>query len=79
MLDEHSYHCYQCSYRVINRVIIIASHGLRAGAAQRDSLAQPGIVLGALHQFGGPPRKKFHTATSVTGRDFDCRVVIKHS
>lgn len=56
MLDEYSYHYYQYSYHVINRIVIIASHGLRAGQLRETVLAQPGIGLGALHQFGARPQ-----------------------
>lgn len=54
MLDKYNYHHYQYSYYVINRVTYYCIAWTEGRAAQRDSLAQSGIDLGALHQFRGP-------------------------
>lgn len=43
-LDKHSYHHYQYSYHVINRVIIIASHGLRVGQLRETVWHSRGLV-----------------------------------
>lgn len=54
---------------VINRVIIIASHGLRAGAAQRQ-FGTAGVRFRSPSPVLGASPEQFHTATTVTGRDF---------
>lgn len=53
MLDK--YHHYQFSYHVINRVIIIASNGLKAWQL-RETVGTAGGYLGALHQFAAHPQ-----------------------
>lgn len=70
MLDKYNYHHNQYSYHAINRVIIIASHGLRAGQL-RDSLAQPGIGLGPI------PNKVYWLCLANTNYDCGCWMVIK--
>lgn len=53
MLGEYSYHHYQCSYPVINSHYYCITW-TEGRVAQRDSLAQPELSLGALHHIGGP-------------------------
>lgn len=59
MLDKYNYHHNKYSYHAINRVIIIASHGLRAGQLRETVWHSQGLVWEPFAVLGPIPNKVY--------------------
>lgn len=65
MLDKYNYHHNQYSYHAINRVIIIASHGLRAGQLRETVWHSQGLVWEPFTALGPFPIKSTGCAWQI--------------
>lgn len=77
MLDKYNYHHNQYSYHAINRVIIIASHGLRAGQLRETVWHSQGLVWEPFTALGPIPNKVYWLCMANTNWDCGCWMVIK--